>query len=79
MSGKWSFHTDTPEALWAVDEDGGEGIIDYALSRGMDEAVDLFRDWLKARCLERQRERETAWRRQKFRVVAGGRPQTGHD
>ncbi len=57
--------------LLALDDDGGEEIADFAQSHGEDEAVGIFREWLREQVRARQAARIIRQRRASVRLVPG--------
>lgn len=82
MSGQYNMHIENASMILAIDDDGGESIVDFAESRGTDAATAIFREWItkevaaqriaKERAqAERFKRDATEARRRAFSIVAG--------
>jgi hypothetical protein len=73
MAGQYEMYVKHGTPVMALDEDGGSDIADYALSHGVDAAVDAFLIWLSHRVKDQAAEREAAKRRKEIKIVRRGR------
>jgi len=69
MAGRYQLHVSEGSQLLALDADGGESLVDFAQSHGLEDALELCREWILQTIDERQRQTEAQKRRQQFSLL----------
>lgn len=72
MGGEYKMHVMEGGIVMALDDDGGEMMVDFALSHGRDESVAAFLRWLDREIMAVEAEQAALKKRRSFRVLQGG-------